>query len=734
MSCRVALLKLERQSQIQLPLAGARPAGKRKTGQAEIRGKAPQPVKCSLTDLGVVELVRVGHRGGALSREWNELMDRDHYLGSGPLCGAQMRYLIRSSQKGWLGGLAFSSAAWRLEARDRWIGWQEPARRENLQKVVCNSRFLICPQVKVVNLASHVLGMSVRRVREDWKERYGVEPLLLETFVEKDLFKGSSYRAANWVRVGESRGRGRQDGHNQWALAVKEIYVYPLGVEARKKLCKSEAESIRQEREHQEILEKPSPRTERSWPAEEFADAALGHERLRKRLLILAEDFYAQPQASVPQACRSRAKTKAAYRFFDHENTTMEKILEPHYRATEERLKKEPVVLAVQDTTSVNYSSHPATVGLGAINSKAHSMGLEVHDTLVFNVEGTPLGLLDVQSWARKPKEKDYRKKNRRRQLPIEQKESYKWLKSFQAVAKVQKRCPETTLVSVGDRESDIYELFVMAFKEKSGPKLLVRAEHARQLAEEQGPVWDYLAGEPRRGTQTLFVPRQKNRPAREAKLEVRFMPVRLKPPRDKSKLPELNIWAILAEEKDAPKGATPLKWMLLTTLEVRSFKQATEKLAWYAKRWGIELYHKTIKSGCRIEERLLAHAERIEACLAIDMVVAWRIFFLTKLGRETPDVPCTVFFKEFEWKALVAHVQKDPVPPSQPPTLNKAVRMVASLGGFLGRKGDGEPGTKSMWLGLQCLDGVAAMWKFMAITYAPQLLSPAVSSNPGYG
>jgi hypothetical protein len=173
---------------------------------------------------------------------------------------------------------------------------------------------------------------------------------------------------------------------------------------------------------------------------------------------------------------------------------------------------------------------------------------------------------------------------------------------------------------------------------------------------------------------------------------------------------------------------------MLLTTLTVRTFEDATRCLAWYARRWGIEVYHRTLKSGCRIEQRQLGSAERLEACLAIDLVVAWRIFHLTKLGRETPDVPCTVFFEDAEWKALVAYVTHDPLPPAHPPTLREATRMVASLGGFLGRTGDGEPGTQSLWLGLQRLDDIAALWKFMAVNFAPHLLIPPVSSNPGYG
>ena len=164
---------------------------------------------------------------------------------------------------------------------------------------------------------------------------------------------------------------------------------------------------------------------------------------------------------------------------------------------------------------------------------------------------------------------------------------------------------------------------------------------------------------------------------------------------------------------------------MLLTTLRVRSFEDAVEKTEWYCLRWGIEVYHKTLKSGCQVEERQLGTADSLEACLAIDMVVAWRIFHLTKLGRETPEAPCTVFFEDAQWKALVGYKTQTPIPPEKPPTLGEAMRMVATLGGFLGRKSDGHPGTKTLWLGLQRLDDLTEMWKICINLFAPQLSKP---------
>lgn len=724
MSCRVALLKLDRRGVIRLaPLVHQAPARKKRE-LCEAIGVA-QPIQCTLEELGGVNLLRVKSADSKASRIWNELMDRYHYLGSGPLCGAQLRYLIQSGHGQWLGAVAFSAAAWRVKAREHWIGWSEGARQNNLEKVVCNSRFLLCPWVRVSNLASHVLSKAARGLCEHWKERYGFEPVLLESFVERGRFLGTSYRAANWQCVGKSCGRGRQDRAKLFSLAEKDVYVYPLKRQAREMLCAGAP---------QQPKERARPhRAGADWAVEEFGEAPLNDERLGQRLLTLARDMYNRPQANIPQACQSRAKTRAAYRFFEHSKTTMDTILKPHYEATLNRIGQEKVVLVVQDTTSLNYSAHPQTQGLGPIGSKREGVvGLIVHDSMVFNLEGTPLGLLDVQCWARDPEQ--FQKKLLRYELPIEQKESHKWLKGFQKVTQAQKRCRGTMLVSVGDREADVYELFQLALSDPSGAQLLVRAERDRLLAEGQGQLWEKMAQQPVAGIQVLSVPRQGQRAAREARLEVRFGRVRLKPPKRKPALGELDITAIVAEEVAAPQGVEPLKWMLLTTIGVHDLAEASEKLSWYARRWGIEVYHRTLKSGCKVEERQLGSADRIEACLAIDMVVAWRIFHLTKLGRETPDVPCTVFFEEAEWKALYCFVRQDPKPPDQPPTLREAIRMVASLGGFLGRKSDGEPGTKSLWLGIQRLDDIAATWKFMALNFAPHLLTPPVSSNPGYG
>ena len=195
---------------------------------------------------------------------------------------------------GYLGGLSFSAAAWRLAARDEWIGWDEQTRRVGLSQVVANSRFLILPSVRVPHLASHVLGLAVKRVARDWQARYGLKPLLLETFIDRGRHRGTCYRAANWHYLGETSGRGRQDRARTAAGAVKEIWVYPLGPHCQKKLCAGCVPRVR-------LRAQPA-----DWAENEFGACRLGDARRQGRLLTLARDFYSRPTANIPQACGSR--------------------------------------------------------------------------------------------------------------------------------------------------------------------------------------------------------------------------------------------------------------------------------------------------------------------------------------------------------------------------------------------------------------------------------------------
>lgn len=693
MSCRKALAKLNRRGVIELPKLRQNYTFRKKATR-RLKPEAAE-LDCALSQVGEIVIEPISSRYSKDSKAWFALLDQYHYLGSGQLCGAQIRYIVKNSKGSYIGAMAFSSATYKLKSRDKYIGWSEQARRENIQYVISNDRFLIVPGVQVKNLASHILSKVLTRLPSDWEKRYNIRPLLVESFVDPSRFEGIIYKASNWKYIGDTSGR--RDG------IAKKVFVYPLDSQWQQRLCHESPIGLG---------DIPLVDNPRHWAEAEFGSIQFYDSRLKERLYSIARDFYNNPQAGIPEACGSKAGSMGAYRFFQNEKVTMDVIITAHTEATIERIREYQVVLAPQDTTTLNYSAHPFTLGLGPINKIGdNSIGLILHDTLAFTEEGTPLGVLDAQCWARDEAEKGKSKK--RKELPIEQKESIKWLRSFQRVSEIQKLCPNTMLVSVGDRESDIYELFQEAVKDAQGPRLLVRSEKSRRRKIEQEELWNYMPKQDIAGSLKIHVPRRGNKKARDVWVDLRFSKVKLTPPKQLSSSSPITIWAVyLIEHENSESLESPIEWMLLTTAEVNNLEDAVKRVEWYSGRWGIEVYHRTLKSGCRIKERQLETAERLETSLGVDMVVAWRIYHMTMLGREKPDSPCTVFFKDVEWKALHCYAHKTPKAPATPPTICEALRMLGKIGGHLGRKRDGQPGTQTLWRALIRLDTATEMYK----------------------
>lgn len=393
-----------------------------------------------------------------------------------------------------------------------------------------------------------------------------------------------------------------------------------------------------------ETIGEVAEREETDWAAHEFGAAQLGDTRRTARLVALARRVSQQPQASLPEACGDPAALKAAYRFFATEDLSDTAILASHVQATVQRVVAEPLVLAVQDTTLLDWTTHPATTGLGMLGSP-RQQGVLTHSTLAVTPERVPLGLLAQQTWTRDPAQVG--KRHRRRQRSTDEKESQKWLVSLAAVGALRAQCPQTHLVSVGDSEADIYDL--LAAPRPEGVDLLIRARQSRRVSAPEGDVWAAVACQPVAERVTVAVPRQPGRPARTALCVVRYRAVTVQPPlrRDTAAaaLQPVAVWAVTVSEDPPPADPTvePLDWRLLTTCAVTTAEQALERVAWYTCRWTIEVWHKVLKSGCRIEARQLETADRLRRCLAVYSVVAWRILWATLLARADPALPCTV-------------------------------------------------------------------------------------------
>ena len=445
----------------------------------------------------------------------------------------------------------------------------------------------------------------------------------------------------------------------------------------------------------------------------EFATADLGDQRLNQRLLQLAEALARQPQASIPKATGSWGQACAAYRFLDHTTFTPHDLVRPHVQRTVARAAAQPTVLAVADTTSLNFGHAPQTQGLGLIGNRADKFfGLWLHSLLAFTPQGLPLGLLDMQCWARDPAR--FGGNHQRNRKPVADKESVKWLRSYAALQVHARQTPDTRWVMLTDREGDLYELFAAAAQTPDSPELLVRVQHNRSVEKSTRRLFAHLARTPLAGRLRVTVPRRTGQPARLATLSVRHRQVRLRAPLLKDDQPGLTLWAIEAREAHPPRGRSPLHWRLLTTCETNTLAQATEIIGWYCMRWGIEVFHKVLKSGCAVEAVQLENAERLQRYLAIKLVIAWQVQALTHLGRVQPEADAGEILDAEQRQVLRAATPTTPTgkrPDPEVMTLRETMGRLARLGGHLGRNNDGPPGPLCLARGLQRLHDISLGW-----------------------
>jgi len=462
------------------------------------------------------------------------------------------------------------------------------------------------------------------------------------------------------------------------------------------------------------------------WPAEELRHLH-GHDpRMVRRLSIMLEDKAAQPLASIPEGSRGKAAVKAAYRMLASPGFSAADLCISHQQATWRRMRQHPVVLAVADTTSFNHTTHPDTGGIGPIGQgNGSAQGFWLHSVVAFSEAGEALGVLHAHSWAREknPMSKRQRKavKNSR---PLEKRESRRWSKAYEAVAAQHEEQQKTAgneavlprVVMVADRESDIYEVFVSNALHDSRCGLLVRALHPRRLQQDGQIVWDHLAALPELTRVELLVPAQGEREERTATLALRSAPVQLGVPRDKARLFKarevLNLWAIEAVEINAPAGCEPLHWKLLSSMPAPDVQSVQRQLRWYTRRWGIEVFHRTLKSGLKCEARRLRSLEKLQRALSLDIIVAWRLMALRDAARQQPEAAAAGWLDQDECLVLVAWATRT-APQGQPtPGIGQAVLWIARLGGYLARKNDPPPGLQVLWRGLHHLHAMSLTWK----------------------
>jgi hypothetical protein len=429
-----------------------------------------------------------------------------------------------------------------------------------------------------------------------------------------------------------------------------------------------------------------------NWAGDEFGGAKLGDGRLNQRLVKLATRFAEQPTASIPGACGDWAETLGAYRFFeqasaDKRGLNWQSILQPHIDCSEGRMAQHPVVLCLQDTTELDFSGQEIE-GLGPLSYEAQR-GMYLHPTYAVSPEREPLGVINAWMWARKAKAADGTRPGIR--------ESTRWIEGYERVAESAAKMPQTRLVYVADREADMVGLMQRAQELGAPADWLIRAKHNRCLPQ-GGKLWAATLAEEPVGDIEFTLASRHGQPERLVRQQLRVKATDI-PAQDGSRV---RITCLIATEIDPPAGCKAVEWRLLTNREVVSLEEAVQLIDWYRCRWEIEILFHVLKNGCRVEAMQLGSQGKLELALAVFLVVSWRLARLIRLGRLHPEWSADLLFTETEWAgAFVLNKKK---PPKKAPTVREVVRLIAQLGGFLARKGDGEPGVKSLWIGIQCL------------------------------
>lgn len=443
----------------------------------------------------------------------------------------------------------------------------------------------------------------------------------------------------------------------------------------------------------------------------------VGDARLGARVAMLASRLVEHPNSSLPDGCGRWAETKAAYRLFDNERVTPDAIIGAHSDATQARITAlgEDRILIAHDRATLNYTTHHAAEGMGAIGTSG-LRGFFVHSAQAISIHGVPLGLLAQQRMFRpipdpaQTEDEEAPTPHATRRPSRNERESRRWTDVLLASTKALPL--HVRAISIADREADFYDFLAKGTDNKLD--LLIRAVHDRRLDQEGNPrLRATVEATAPLGSITVDIPRSAARASYRATLELRACRVMLCAPQNAEHRgqPSLPLWAMLAQQTDVPPaGEKPITWWLLTTIAVPDLATARQLLTWYTFRWRVERFHYTLKSGCQVEKLQLETADRMETAVALYSVIACRLQYLTYLARTEPGLSASIALSPTEVEVLARKCTGSP--PTAPPDLHTAVRWIAQLGGFLGRRRDGEPGVKVLWRGLRALHFLVEGWE----------------------
>lgn len=618
----------------------------------------PETVEQIKDDL---KIILIESLDSELKQVFNDLIGKEHPCRNSRIVGYQVKYLVKYKDF-FIGAACFSSSAFNLEARDSWLKWTKEQKRQHQNKVVCMSRFLIRNQVNCANLASHLLSKLVKQIQIDFANRYQISPWILESFVDTENYAGTCYKAANWLCIGQSKGRGRNDTNHENEKSKKDIYVYIL------------EDLFRELGDFGPKIEQCLPMSieegllNSDWGEHEFRGIDLGDSRLEDRVIKIAREKGEDPFASYAKVANGvRTDIAQYYKILnsESENISAESLTAKHKENTICRMANFEEVLSIHDSSSLNYGTLKKTKGLGIISKNKNSkgtLGLLTHTRLACTIDGIPLGVLGSPCIAPEVHKEETRY---RKDIPIEEKLSLRWKLGYLDDIEVRKRLPKNTrMTTVMDREGDIGEILCIADLNREMNPIIVRSQHNRKLFGEDLKLHEFMAQEPISFTENVVIPPQRSREesidkkarpyvkARVASLIVTYCKVTILMPENNYSLKTqktIEMCAIYAREENPPIESEKIEWMLLTTHEVTTKEMALKCLGFYKTRWKVEEFFRVLKSGCGVENHKLNDAKKLERIIALSTVIAWRIMLLAFLGRKCPNLPAECMFSSDE-------------------------------------------------------------------------------------
>ena len=457
-----------------------------------------------------------------------------------------------------------------------------------------------------------------------------------------------------------------------------------------------------------------------SWTESEFKTINIGDSRLNKRCLNILEKLGLAPGRTISQTFLTWKEIKASYNFFSNNLVSGAKLLAPHIENTIERIRGCPVVLLPSDTTEIDYTSKASMVGKERLSNKKE--GLWLHPTIAVTPQRLMLGIVDANFWSRDPQllEDSPTCRTARDKAPIEEKESYRWLKSYRNACEIARAVPGTQIIAMSDREGDIIDVYGESAEQKQQgvhANFIIRSQYDRVLdhtddeeEELHKKLWQKLHEAPSLGEIEFVVPPTDKRKGRRVVQQLKAVTVTLV--RKNKKEIQVQVNAVMAVEKNPPEGEDPILWILITDLPVNTFEEVSKIISYYLARWEIELFFKVLKSGCKIEERQLQTTERMKNLITLFMILSWRVMFTMMLGRVCSEISCGDIFDQAEWKSVYKVLNKKKSLPEQPPSLGEFVEMIAVLGGYIPRKNGEPPGIKAMWTGMARMIDFALAWE----------------------